>query len=143
MTQPRNGSAGGPGTPGVDGIPGILDEPTLAHVLEVEFARARRYEHPFSLLRVSVAGGDGRALRRVAGALRLHTRWADSVGTLAPDALLVVLRDTPPEAARAAVDKIRAAVTGEVGAEDAGVLVMESAAWRKGDDLERLLARLA
>ena len=74
-------------------IPGILDEQTLEHLLDVELARARRYEHPFSLLRVRASEID--ALREMAGALRLHTRWADSVGVVDGAALLVILRDTP------------------------------------------------
>ena len=45
-------------TVGVDVIPGILDEETLSHLLEVEFARARRYEHPFSLMRVHMCEPD-------------------------------------------------------------------------------------
>ncbi len=72
----------------VESIPGILDEPTLQQLLDVELARARRYEHPFALLRVHVLGSN--VLRDVAGALRLHTRWADSIGILDESNLLVI-----------------------------------------------------
>ena len=43
------------GTLGIENIPGILDRETLLHLLEVELARARRYEHPFSLMSVRMA----------------------------------------------------------------------------------------
>lgn len=127
---------------GVDGIPGILDQYTLEQLLEVEFARARRYDYPFALLRVTKADGDGAVLRRAAGALRLHTRWADSVGAFGDGALLVLLRDTHGDGARSAVAKIRASLEEELGPAAAAGLTFESASWRKGDDRERMLARL-
>ena len=121
-------------------IPGILDEQTLEHLLDVEFARARRYEHPFSLLRVRASDLD--SLREVAGALRLHTRWADSVGILDGTALLVILRDTPDEGARTVATKILDSLGKELSATIMDALVLDSVAWRKGDDRSRLLARL-
>lgn len=130
-------------TLGVDGIPGILDEATLSHLLEVELARARRYEHPFSLMRVRVTEGHGGLLRHAAGALRLHTRWADSVGACEDESIMVVLRDTSSEAALAAARKIRAAVRDEMGPQAAAAMTLEIAAWRKGDDRARLLSRLS
>lgn len=123
-------------------IPGIIEQETLEHLLDVELARARRYEHPFALLRVAL--GDELLpdrLRAAAGALRLHTRWADSVGLAHDGALLVILRDTPAEGARAAVAKIRTSLDEELG-DLARELLLTSATWRKGDDRDRLLARL-
>ena len=124
----------------VQHIPGILDQQTLEHLLNVEFARARRYEHPFSLLRLR--GRERDLTREIAGALRLHTRWADSVGILDSESLLVILRDTAHEAAQLAAAKIRDLLAEELDAQMMQNLVLESAAWRKGDDLARLLARL-
>ena len=121
-------------------IPGILDGQTLTHLLDVELARARRYEHPFSLLRV--VGGERRMLLEIAGALRLHTRWADSIGVLDGAALLVILRDTSLAGAQTAGVKILAALSEELAAPIMAALVLDSAAWRKGDDRARLLARL-
>ena len=123
-----------------DGIPGILDRNTLDHLLDVEFARARRYEHPFALFRLCVAAPA--SARLVAGALRLHTRWADSVGVLDSGALLVILRDTTRDAAQAAVAKITSSLELELGSDTMSHLHMDFAAWRKGDDRERLMSRL-
>lgn len=139
MTDPSTSAA--VETLGVDGIPGILDEATLAHLLEVELARARRYEHPFSVMRVSLAEGHG-GLRHAAGALRLHTRWADSVGVFEGNTLMVVLRDTSADAALAAARKIREAARDEMGPAAAATMTLEIAAWRKGDDRQRMLDRL-
>ena len=121
-------------------IPGIFDELTLEHLLDVELARARRYEHPFSLLRARASDID--ALREMAGALRLRTRWADSIGILDGVALLVILRDTSLEGAQTAMVKILAALNEELPAPIMNALEFDSAAWRKGDDRARLLARL-
>jgi GGDEF domain-containing protein len=121
-------------------IPGILDGQTLGHLLDVELARARRYEHPFSLLRVRASDID--ALRVVAGALRLHTRWADSVGVLDGKALLVILRDTPLEGAQTVAAKILESLNEELPVPIMEALLLDSVAWRKGDDRSRLLARL-
>lgn len=127
-----------------ESIPGVIMPDTLRHLLDVELARARRYEHPFAVLRAGVApsGDDAPRLRAVAGALRLHTRWADSVGFDDDGALLVILRDTPAEGARAFRDKVAASLEQELGAEVSAALRLSVAAWRKGDDRARLFARL-
>ena len=121
-------------------IPGILDEQTLAHLLDVELARARRYEHPFSLLRVR--SSEYSMLVETAGALRMHTRWADSIGIVDGTALLVILRDTALAGAQTAAVKILAALSKELSAPIMKAVMLDSAAWRKGDDRARLLARL-
>jgi hypothetical protein len=125
---------------GADGIPGILDRDTLDHLLDVEFARARRYEHPFALFRVCIT--QPAPVRLVAGALRLHTRWSDSVGVLESGVLLVILRDTARGAAEAAVAKITTSLERELGSATLSALSFDFAAWRKGDDRERLISRL-
>ncbi len=129
-----------PSGDGVGELPGIIDADTLAHLLDVELARARRYEHPFAVLRLTAPGGAA-ALRAAAGALRLHTRWADSVAAWG-GGLLVILRDTPVDGARAAVVKLRASLAEELGEDAAQALVLAYSVWRKGDDRNRLLARL-
>jgi len=122
-------------------VPGVLDEQTMSHLLDVELARARRYQHPFAIVAVST-GGDAAAWRRVAGALRFHTRWADSVGAFG-GALLVILRDTQPDGARVAGEKIAASLAGELAGVHDGPLRLEIACWRKGDDRLGLLGRTA
>ncbi|MFT5448202.1 MAG: GGDEF domain-containing protein [Gammaproteobacteria bacterium] len=124
----------------VESIPGILDESTLQQLLDVEVARARRYEHPFALLRVRVL--DSGVLRDVAGALRLHIRWADSIGVLDDSNLLVILRDTPSEGARTVAAKILDSLTTELPVGVMHEVQLQSAVWRKGDDRTRLLSRL-
>ena len=123
-----------------DAVPGVLDEHVMSHLLDVELARARRYEHPFALVRVSIAG-DAATWRRMAGVLRFHTRWADSVGSFG-GALLVILRDTGPDGARFALEKIGSSLSDEAAAPGEGTLRLAGASWRKGDDRAALLARL-
>lgn len=119
-------------------VAGVLDEFTMSHLLDVELARARRYEDPFALVRIE-AGSDPGTRRRLAGALRDQTRWADSIGEFG-GALLVILRNTSPDGARFACEKIGTVLAGESGA--AVALRLASASWRKGDDRASLLARL-
>jgi hypothetical protein len=129
--------------PDLHGIPGILDADTLAHLLQVELARARRYEHPFTLLRLKMREGVGADnARRAAGALRLHTRWADSMGIATDGSLLVILRDTSEGGADAVVTKIAEFLREELSAPGPDIFELSSAAWRKGDDLARLMNRL-
>jgi hypothetical protein len=97
---------------GLGRIPGILDQQTLSHLLDVELVRARRYEHPFSLLRVR--HNDCAVLLEIGGAFRLHTRWADSIGVLDGAALLVILRDTSLESAQTVASKTLAALSEEL-----------------------------
>jgi hypothetical protein len=133
---------GDPPGPSAQDIPGVVAWDTLCHLVDVEVARARRYGHPFALVRVALESQAGAArLREVTGALRLHTRWADSVGIGAQGAVLVILRDTPADGALVALEKVRASLAEELGASAAG-LGLSCASWRKGDDRDALLARL-
>ena len=129
-------------------VTGILDSSVLSHELEVELARSRRYEHPFALLRIKVAGVDGRLpaealLHRLSGALRLVVRWSDSVAREAVDQYLLLLRETGVGGARTAAQNLLVALAAELpDAAQTLSFQVHTAAWRKGDHLGALLARL-
>ncbi len=129
-------------------VMGILDSSVLARELEVEFARSRRYENAFALLRITVTDPDGLTpsdalLHLLSGAVRLVVRWSDSVAREADSQYLVLLRETDAKGARITADKLLAAIHTEL-AEDASRLCFRfyTAAWRKGDHLGALFERL-
>jgi len=129
-------------------IIGVLDTAMLARELEVELSRSRRYEYPFALLRLKLIDCAGQAppealLQRLCGAVRLVVRWSDSVARETDSQYLILLRETDAKGARTAADKLVSAVRKEL-AHDADHLRFQcrTAAWRKGDHLGALLARL-
>ena len=129
-------------------VPGVLTGEALRHILDVELARSRRYESPFVLLRVvlgagSVAQPHASVTPRLAGAVRSATRWADTVGADEDGSLLIILRETDARGAEAVVSKIEQRMQDLL---EAGMLAgvrIETAAWRKGDDLDSLKARFS
>ena len=130
-------------------VPGVLFGEALRHVLDVELARSRRYDSPFVLLRVFLASldehtaPDASMRRKLAGAVRSATRWADTVGSEGDGSLLIILRETEAAGADAVVEKIEAR-TAELLQESAlNPVRIERAVWRKGDDLEKLKGRFA
>lgn len=126
-------------------VPGVLFGEALRHVLDVELARSRRYDSSFVLLRVGLVGdaaaNDTR--RKLAGALRSATRWADTVGAEDDGTLIVILRETDALGASAVVAKIQARVAEELMESGTSQVRIEKAIWRKGDDLASLQARFA
>ncbi len=126
-------------------VPGVLFGDALRHVVDVEIARSRRYGSPFVLLRVGLAAEPVSAeiRRKLAGALRAATRWADTVGAEDDGTLIVILRETDAQGAAAVVSKVQARVSEGLPASTASKVCIEKAAWRKGDDLVSLKGRFA
>ena len=131
-----------------DTVAGILKPKALLRELDIEFARSRRYENSFALLRVKITISDhtqtdSALLQRLSGAVRLVVRWSDSVAKESACQYLILLRETNASGARTAADKLVAVIHTELP-EDTQKLNFEFnfAAWRKGDHLQALLARL-
>ena len=129
-------------------VVGVLDVAMLGRELVIEFARSRRYENPFALLRLKMIDATGQPLpeallQRPSGAVRLVVRWSDSVAWESDSQFLILLRETDARGARTAADKLVPAIRGEL-ADDAEQICFQThtAAWRKGDHLGALLARL-
>ncbi len=131
-----------------DSVVGILKPKALDRELDIEFARSRRYENPFALLRIKVTTSnqkqiDSGLLQRLSGAVRLVVRWSDSVAQESACQYLVLLRETNASGARTAADKLVAAIRAELPEEGQQLnFEVNVAAWRKGDHVEALFARL-
>ena len=127
--------------------PGVLIGEALRHVLDVELARSRRYERPFVLLKVALeeCGLDevsqGRMVRKVAGAVRTSTRWADTVGRSDDGTLLVILRETDLPGADAVIEKMSRRISEALKEERAPAVQILKSTWRKGDDLDAMTSR--
>ena len=136
-----------PTPPGHGSIPGVLSGEALRHVLDVELARSRRYETCFVILKAVLddAGWDDltcvRLQRQVAAAVRAATRWADTVGRDDDGQVLVILRETNLAGADAVIEKMRTRIAEQSG--DAPPVRILKSSWRKGDDLDAMLRRLA
>jgi diguanylate cyclase (GGDEF)-like protein len=136
----------------VDPLTRLLNRRGLAERLEQEVARARRYEHPLSLLMVDLDhlkeindrrghyAGDS-ALRQVATALGQGSRSTDWAGRWGGDEFLLIAPSTGPDAARVVAERIRQLARGRGDATPLSVSV-GVATWEDGDlQAETLLAK--
>lgn len=104
-----------------DGLTGLYNHRHFQQLLAMEITRQRRSRRPFSLLMFDVdhfkqyndthghPAGD-EVLRQVARLLRENTRAGDVVARYGGEEFVVLLFDTPLEAALAIAEKLRAAV---------------------------------
>ena len=76
-------------------------------------ARSRRYNHPLSIITLSVTSNatePGTTLRDITALLRDQTRWADLVGLNDSEAFILVLQETTRDAALQLVEKLAARI---------------------------------
>jgi len=140
----------------LDPATGLLNRGAIQMALAGEVARSRRYHNPLSLLLLAVALSRPtpgarvaridalQAERGVARLLRDKLRWVDMVGAWQRGRILIVLPETPGEAAAQLARKIRAQVRGAgrslpVGNEQLRIAMTE---WARGDDAAGLVRRL-
>ena len=104
-----------------DGLTGLLNHRAFQEALEQEFARARRYNTPLSLVLLDVdrfkqyndtfghPAGD-EVLRTVASLLQANARISDSVARYGGEEFVVVLPNTPSEGAIVIAERFRVAI---------------------------------
>lgn len=103
--------------PPSDSEPRLYTLAQIQHVLKVEFARARRYRYPLSLVHASIDGlgalrerhgwdGKEAAFHAVAGLLQGLTRASDCVGRMPDDSFLVVVPHTDANGAARLVQRM-------------------------------------
>lgn len=102
-----------------DGLTGLMNARGFHDQLEIEYARARRYHHPISLIYIDLDnfkqvndtqghGAGDQVLRTVAIALQAHVRGSDFVARLGGDEFAILLPETPFEGVGAVSAQIRA-----------------------------------
>ncbi|MEY2745608.1 MAG: hypothetical protein RL112_650 [Planctomycetota bacterium] len=100
-----------------DNEPRLYTLAQIQHVLKVEFARARRYRYPLSLVHASIDGlaalrerqgfeGKEAAFQAVAALLHGLTRASDCAGRLPDDSFLVVVPHTDAAGAARLVERM-------------------------------------
>ncbi len=136
-----------------DPLTGLYNRSMLMQLLDGQISRSRRYGNPLSIMVLELgastpeAGGDSDPEREVMAAgqvLREQLRWVDQVGRLGERTFLVILPETPEEAAEKLAGKLIRALS--VLALGGGVRVRLTvcagvSGWHRGDDLRRLLSR--
>ncbi len=133
-----------------DGTTGLLKRNAILHALDSELTRSRRYYNPLSVIQLSLvppervgAGEVSHTLLTVAQEFKDHLRWADQIGHLEPARFLLILPETPladAERLAAKLARERVALAHETEGWRFSYAVT---CWRKGDDVRKLLERLA
>jgi diguanylate cyclase (GGDEF)-like protein len=110
----------------LDSLTGAVNGRYFMELIQVEIERASRYRRPFTLVyfdiddfkqvndRFGHNSGDT-VLRTVATVTKTHLRATDTVTRLGGDEFAVLLPETDPEAARAAVTKMRSTLLEQMG----------------------------
>jgi len=136
---------------------GLPNRRAILQSLEPLISRSRRYENPLSVLQLVIdppeqldqtfgEGAGRKAIIAVAQLLRDQMRWADLIGRSQTDAFVVILPETPAEAARRLGEKIMNRVAAMDIVTAAGKTfrircTAGSAGWEKGDNATSLLKR--
>lgn len=135
VVHPRDQDASGGEAPPAPGLTvhGLLNRAALRQRLENEISRSRRYQNPLTCLSFRLREG----IDTPAGIARLlkeQLRWVDLLGQWEDDVLLAILPETSGPAAGGLVRKLADALRDDLP-------LIGRASWRRGDDLERLVAR--
>ena len=142
----------------IDEVTGLPNRRALFQKLEPEVSRSRRYNNPLCIIlmhlrnRAELAAEYGEAavnrmLLSIAQMLNDQMRWADSIGRLDEDHILMILPETAIEVTDQLVGKIESRLKNlDRSLEQGGELppmkvAFGSAQWRKGDDVALLMER--
>ncbi len=130
-----------------DPVTGLQNRRAILQELDRQISRSRRYQNPLSLIRLSINGNleEQRRqdqLRTISQTLKDKLRWADEIGMLDDHTFLLILPETSLEDAKELAVKLlsdRATFDFRKGENKVRYGV---AAWKKGDDLNKLLRRV-
>jgi len=133
-----------------DSLTGLANRRALAHALNVQVSRSRRYHNPLSLALVRVEAPGMRmplpdeAILAMSRFLRERLRWVDELGRHSGDTFLLILPETDVEAAQQLLEKIRTEASDLVPPSPHQGLALRFrigvAQWHSGLDATRLLA---
>lgn len=125
-----------------DGITGLYNKRIILENLASQVTRSRRYGNPLALLRLSISGSEINTAERMKAAaeqLKDRLRWADCLGTLDEQTILIILPETCLEEARELAAKL---VNDRAIAADGCTIQFGITAWQKGDDPARMLQNI-
>lgn len=105
-----------------DDVTGVRSARAFYEAAAMEIERARRYQHPFSVACVDLGTRVGdELLRATAAAMRSALRATDLIARLGRDEFIVLLPETPTDATRVVLEKLRTGLL-EVRAGDGRVM---------------------
>lgn len=126
---------------------GLPNKIALLQSLEPLISRSRRYNNPLTVIHLEVECDNGTsnddAIVKISHMLRDQMRWADIVGRLDDNKFLLVLPETPEDAANILVEKLNGKISELI---EKGLNVRTYfglASWNAGDDARLLLKRSA
>src|ERR1044072_1148107 len=97
----------------VDDLTGVRNARAFHEAASAEIERARRYQHPFSVVAIDLGTRVGGELgRAAAAALRGALRATDLVARLGRDEFVALLPETPAASARVVLEKLRTGLPG-------------------------------
>ena len=131
-----------------DKLTGLPNKIALLQGLEPLISRSRRYSNPLSVvhLDLDIEGADDHEsdILRLSHMLRDQMRWADMIGRLDESKFLLILPETPEDAANILVDKLNAKITALKEHNGLDINTYFGVAnWTTGDDSRLLLKRAA
>lgn len=128
-----------------DSETGLLNRNAIVGALEHQVSRSRRYGNALSVIRLRLRppeqAADAIWLKEISQELNAELRWADQIGRLDDDALLLILPETGGADAEALAAKLghdRVALARDQG----WGVEFRVATWQTGDDARKLLQRL-
>lgn len=129
-----------------DSETGLLTPHGLNVALDRELGRSRRYGNPVSVIRIDLDAPHGppdeqAILRELSQEFRARLRWADELGRLRADRLLLILPETNAECAQAVASDLLAERIVSERRDEGWQISTAIACWRKGDDRRLLLRR--
>lgn len=140
-----------------DPVTGLPNRPALLQGIEPLVSRSRRYHNPLSVIRLRLdelaaldtehgKGSGDAALVAVTHLLKDQMRWADLIGRFDADEFLLVLPETPGDAARLLKAKLeqRLRELAPAGADGRPMRLVAHfgvADWQQGDDRAKMLKR--
>lgn len=130
-----------------DAETGLLNRSAILQALESQISRSRRYGNPLSVIRLRLtppadAKNPQITLRAISQEFNAQLRWADQIGRLDQDTLLLILPETSLKDAEELALTLGHDRVALVSRAEGWDLELSATAWCKGDDARKLLARL-
>ncbi len=125
-----------------DAITGLYNSRIILQNLESQVTRSRRYGNPLALLRLSVSACDSditTRMKAIAEQLKDRLRWADCLGALDGNTILIILPETCLEEAKELAAKL---VNDRAIVSDGCSIHFGFTAWQKGDDPDKMLKNI-
>lgn len=122
-----------------DKITGLYNKRMILENLSSQVTRSRRYGNPLALLRLTITTEEDQLderMKSVAEQLKDRLRWADCLGKLDDQTILIILPETCLEEARELAAKL---VNDRSIVSDGCSVQFGITAWQKGDDPTRML----